>query len=272
MAMLQETQGEIRVTGAADDEGIAWDPWAYVDDSPDRGRMLRLLEDRGAQPDQVDVRRRFWEWVNVHSGTAILEVGCGTGVWAREAAAVVGPDGQVLGIDPSRSMVDEARRLARERGAPPHLSFAMADGAALPFPEGTWELVLTATVLGHVENQSGLMREMARVARREGRVVAFDQDQETFVVNHSDRKLTRRILNLFCDRRQTDGWSGRRIFGLMQQMGLCEVRCLPLAWVDGGLFITPGLRHYISLAHSDEEVTRTLEIVDKAARETLPQA
>jgi glutamate-1-semialdehyde 2,1-aminomutase len=44
------------------------------------------------------------------------------------------------------------------------------------------------------------------------------------------------------------------------------------AWVDGGLFITPGLRHYVSLAHSDADVARTLEIIDQAARATLPQA
>ncbi|MFN8591119.1 MAG: aminotransferase class III-fold pyridoxal phosphate-dependent enzyme [Thermomicrobiales bacterium] len=44
------------------------------------------------------------------------------------------------------------------------------------------------------------------------------------------------------------------------------------AWVDGGLFITPGLRHYVSLAHSDADIARTLEIIDQAARETLPRA
>lgn len=43
------------------------------------------------------------------------------------------------------------------------------------------------------------------------------------------------------------------------------------AWVDGGLFITPGLRHYVSLAHSDDDIDRTLEIVAAAARRTLPR-
>lgn len=48
------------------------------------------------------------------------------------------------------------------------------------------------------------------------------------------------------------------------------LRAFERAWVAGGLFITPGLRHYISLAHSDEDLERTLAIVDRAARETLP--
>lgn len=208
------------------------DPWARVDALPDPGRMIPLVEDRAAHPDQVAMRRRFWDWVELAPGTAVLEVGCGTGVWAREVAALVGPGGRVLGLDPSRSLVEAARRFARERGAPPHLAFQVADGAALPFPDGSWDLVLAATVLGHVPDAAAVMREAARVARRGGRVAVFDQDWETLVVNHSDKALTRRILQCSCDRRAMDGWSGRRALGLMRQAGLRDARCLPLAWVD----------------------------------------
>ena len=44
------------------------------------------------------------------------------------------------------------------------------------------------------------------------------------------------------------------------------------ALVAGGLFITPGQRHYMSLAHSDDDLDRTLEIIDGAAQATLPRA
>jgi glutamate-1-semialdehyde 2,1-aminomutase len=43
------------------------------------------------------------------------------------------------------------------------------------------------------------------------------------------------------------------------------------ALVAGRLFITPGQRHYMSLAHSDEDLARTLEIVEQAAQVTLPR-
>lgn len=49
------------------------------------------------------------------------------------------------------------------------------------------------------------------------------------------------------------------------------LRRLERAWVERGLFITPGLRHYISLVHSDEDIERTLEIVAQAAQATLPR-
>jgi glutamate-1-semialdehyde 2,1-aminomutase len=44
------------------------------------------------------------------------------------------------------------------------------------------------------------------------------------------------------------------------------------AWVAGGLFITPDLRHYVSLAHTDDDVARALEIINTAAAATLPRA
>ena len=209
----------------------ARDPWARVDELPDPARMVGMLEDRAAHPDQAEMRRRFWEWVGVRPGETVLDVGCGTGVWAREAAAMVGAGGRVLGVDPSRVLVEAARRLARERGAPPHPAFQVAEGAALPFPGERWDLVLAATLFTHLERQADVMGEMSRVARRGGRVAVFDQDLETFVVNHSNRDLTRRLMNLHCDGR-ADGWSGRRVLGLMRQAGLARVRCLPLAWAD----------------------------------------
>jgi SAM-dependent methyltransferase len=211
--------------------GAVHDPWTHVDGLPDPARMVGMLEDRAAHPDQVEMRRRFWEWLEVRPGEAVLDVGCGTGVWAREAAAMVSAGGRVLGVDPSRVLVEAARRLARERGAPPHLAFEVVEGAALPFPDESWDLALAATLLTHVQGQTDVMREMSRVARRAGRVAVFDQDLETFVVNHSNRDLTRRFMNLHCDGR-ADGWSGRRVLGLMRQAGLTGVRCLPLAWVD----------------------------------------
>src|SRR5580704_17699712 len=44
-------------------------------------------------------------------GARVLDVACGTGVFARLAAHVVGPGGRVVGIDPWRAAVEAARRI-----------------------------------------------------------------------------------------------------------------------------------------------------------------
>jgi ubiquinone/menaquinone biosynthesis C-methylase UbiE len=46
----------------------------------------------------------------VRPGQRVLEVGCGTGYLARLLAQAVGPRGLVVGIDPSREMITDARR------------------------------------------------------------------------------------------------------------------------------------------------------------------
>ena len=235
------------------------DPWVHVDGLPDPGRLMPLVEERGADSDQAEMRRRFRDWVGLAPGGAVLEVGCGTGVWTRELAALAGPGGRVLGVDPSRFLVQEARRLACERCAPPHPSFEVADGAALPFPDESWDLVLAATVLGHTHDPAAVLREMVRVARRGGRVAIFDHDWESFLLNHSDKELTRCILNFTCDRREADGWIGRRILGMMRQAGLGGTRCLPLAWVDAeyGGYMRHALKSRAEFAAQHGAVTET---------------
>lgn len=250
------------------------DPWGRVDEQPDPGPMARLVEDRAAHPDQVEMRKRVLDWVGLSPGMAVLDVGCGTGVWSRDAVGRVGAAGRVRGVDPSRSLIEEARRLARERSAPPNVGFEVADGTALPFPDGSWDLVLAATVLGHVEDPARVIGELVRVTRRGGRVAIFDQDLETFVVNHSDRGLTRRIFHIVCDRRESEGWIGRRVLGLMRRAGLGGARCLPLAWVDTdyGPYMRQALKGRAAFAveHgaiSDAEAKAWLDELDARARD-----
>src|SRR5919202_1119356 len=44
----------------------------------------------------------------VQPGQRVLDVGCGTGYFAGLLASVVGPSGMVIGIDPSKAMIDHA--------------------------------------------------------------------------------------------------------------------------------------------------------------------
>src|SRR5215204_4073367 len=46
----------------------------------------------------------------VQPGQRVLDVGCGTGYFARLLAGAVGPSGQVVGVDPSVEMVQYAAR------------------------------------------------------------------------------------------------------------------------------------------------------------------
>src|SRR5262245_65486300 len=67
-------------------------------------------------------------------GDRVLDVACGTGVLAREAADRVGPTGRVTGLDLNEAMLAVARRLRSE------IDWRHSDGAKLAFEEGTVDL------------------------------------------------------------------------------------------------------------------------------------
>ena len=162
----------------------------------------------------------------------MLEVGCGTGVVARELARRVGPRGRVTGIDPSVVLIREARRLAKKNGLARRLSFEVMDGAALEFPDGSFDTTLAVTVLLHVAEPGRVLREMVRVTRPGGLVGVQDQDFGSLVIDHPDRRLTRKILETYAMRIYNDPWSGRTMFGTLRRLGLQKVRAITGVYQD----------------------------------------
>jgi len=100
----------------------------------------------------------------------ILDVGCGTGAMSVEAAARW-PEAEIEATDISVGMLAVAARTvtaAGGRGRRVHLTRAAAD--RLPFPDGSFDLALTAFVLQLVPSRPRAVREMRRVLRPGGRL------------------------------------------------------------------------------------------------------
>jgi SAM-dependent methyltransferase len=185
--------------------------------------MAAALEVRGRTPSQIRLRRRFLKWVPVRAGDRVLEVGCGTGVVARDLAALTGRRGVVTAVDTSATLLARARDLSRATpGA--RLVFRRADGHRLPFAARRFDAVLAITVILHVENPLGVVNEMVRVARPGGRVAVQDQDFGLVGAAHPDRELTARILDGVAARIYPEPHSGRRLGALLRAAGLTEVR------------------------------------------------
>jgi len=102
-------------------------------------------------------------------GERVLDVACGTGLVAIDAARAVGPDGQVLGIDLSGQMVDAAGQRARERRLS-NVSFARMDAEALDLPDASFDAALCALGLMYMPDPAQALREMRRVLRPGGRL------------------------------------------------------------------------------------------------------
>lgn len=204
------------------------DPWHRVDDSGEADRLIQVLEDADLALGWAELRQTWLDYSGVRPGDRVLDVGCGTGVVTRDLAQRVGHQGQVVGIDPSTRLIQEALRRLDQKGLKGCVEFQRADGAALPFPDGSFDLVVASAVFGHVPNGMEVLKEMVRVARPGGTVLAFDHDIDTIVINAADRDLTRRIVHAYCDRYFTSGWAGRELYAIFREAALEEIQVLPL--------------------------------------------
>jgi ubiquinone/menaquinone biosynthesis C-methylase UbiE len=208
------------------------DPYRDIDTQPDPLRFVEALETRGRTPAQRRLRRRFLRLAGAEPGRVVLEVGCGTGVVLRDLLDMVGPGGSVVGIDPSRLALRAARMLTREHPRRSRLTLRVGDGARLPFRSGRFDLALAITVMLHVADPLAVVKEMARVVRRGGRVGLQDQDFGTVAVEHPEPALTSRILDEVAARLYAEPCSGRRLPRLLREAGLDDIRVLTDVYQD----------------------------------------
>jgi SAM-dependent methyltransferase len=141
----------------------------------------------------------------------------------------VGEGGRVIGIEPQPVLA----RVAHERMGD-RCEIRVESGRETTFPDGVADVCIAQTVLCHLppaEREATLAR-MIRLTRRGGRVVSADQDAETWVVDHPDRPLTRRLVAFYADQRFADGWTGRRLRSLFLRAGLTEVQTRALIVVE----------------------------------------
>jgi SAM-dependent methyltransferase len=139
----------------------------------------------------------FLERAGVKLHGRVLDAGCGGGGMPLSLAEEAAP---VVGIDPAERFQDAGVRLARERGVR-RLHFALADGMALPFPAGTFDLVLSHAVIEHVADAGLYLRECARVLALGGHVYLSTAPYLSFAGAHLPRLLIPVPLHLIAGRR-----------------------------------------------------------------------
>jgi ubiquinone/menaquinone biosynthesis C-methylase UbiE len=184
------------------------------------GALERLRSIEGGRA----ARAALIDRLSLRQGDSAIDVGCGFGDDAREMAGRVGASGRVVGVDVSASMINEARR--RHPASVTQLSWRVADALDLPFPDGSFDAAGAATVLQHVPDPAGIVREMTRLLRPGGRLAVLEFDHATTFLDSPDRETTRVI----CDTATeafVQGWMGRQLPRLFHQAGLQDVNVEP---------------------------------------------
>lgn len=158
---------------------------------------------------------------------SVLEVGCGTGALAARLAGLPAVE-RVTGVDADAELL----ALARERL--PGGEFVEAAAEALPFPDAGFDAALVRLVLQHVADPVAVVRELARVVRAGGLVVAIDVDGGFWGLSQPYLPELAEVQAKVW-RGSSNRMIGRRLHRILAAAGLADVSLRPYAYHSDAL-------------------------------------
>ncbi|MFE9321633.1 methyltransferase domain-containing protein [Nocardia sp. NPDC052278] len=139
---------------------------------------------------------RLVELTGAAPGDQAVDIGCGPGQLVRALADRVGPAGRVIGIDPSREMIDYASGRAA-----PNCRFEVGAAQTLTLPDASVDVLTSTFVMHHIPEaqRTAALAQMFRVLRPGGRLLLADTHPTGIVLPAAIR-----IMSRFAARRTDD--------------------------------------------------------------------
>ncbi len=159
--------------------------------------------------------RAVWHAAELGPASAVLDLACGTGIYARRFASAL-PGGRVVGADVSIAMLEVARRRACTEGLA-NLSFVRADALRLPLRDASFDAVNCCGALHLLPDLPGALAEVARVLRRGGRFTAAAYRRRPGRLAALASALRRRVFGL-------EAFLPEELESLLRAAGLTDVR------------------------------------------------
>ena len=144
-------------------------PWAVVYDFiVERSAVGGLLWKAGIGSSLGKLYAAAGEIGALPDGAAVLDVPCGGGVALRGLRP--GQDVRYVAGDIAPAMLERTRREAEKRGVADQVELTEADVGALPFADGTFDLVVAFTSLHCFPDPARAVKELARVSKPGARI------------------------------------------------------------------------------------------------------
>ena len=104
----------------------------------------------------------------------MIDVGCGQGHMSFKLEKYLGTDARVFGVDLEEEWIKIANQKAEKRSDSERFNFQPGDAYQLPFEDNTADITICQTVLIHLEDPLSAIKEMKRVTKPGGLIVALE--------------------------------------------------------------------------------------------------
>jgi ubiquinone/menaquinone biosynthesis C-methylase UbiE len=172
-------------------------------------------------------KEQSYKLLGLVPGASVLEVGCGPATDTLALAALVGPEGSVVGVDLDPEMVGLADARTRDAGLGATVTHQVGDVMALPFSDDTFDACRSERVFQHLPDPAGALAEMIRVTRPGGRIVVLDTDHSSRTLDTPERDTWRRLTRYHCEHQITSPWAPQQLYRLFREAGLGNVTAEP---------------------------------------------
>ena len=154
-------------------------PAYYADEATHELYLRRIFDSTATDYDRIErvlalgsgrwYRRQALLRAQLGVGAEVLDVGIGTGLVAREALALIGTEGRLVGVDPSPGMMGEAKL--------PGVELICGRAEELPRRDASSDFVSMGYALRHITDVKTAFSEFHRVLRPGGRLLVLEITQ-----------------------------------------------------------------------------------------------
>ncbi len=109
-------------------------------------------------------------WVNISAQSTVLDVACGTGIFA-EMLLQDYPNLEIIGVDISSEMLKIAKQKCQNYS---NVEFYQSSVSCLPFDNNNFEYVICANAFHYFDDPITALREMKRLVKPNGQIIILD--------------------------------------------------------------------------------------------------
>ena len=167
-------------------------------------------------------KQRSYALMHIQPGSKVVDVGCGPATDTIALAHLVGPTGQVVGLDFNAAFLAQADERADQAGVRTWVTHQHADATNLPFEANTFDACRSERLLQHLPHPEQAVAEMVRITRPGGWLVIADTDWGTLSIDTPEIDIERRLVRLGADM-HNNGYAGRQLYRLLKRQQLADI-------------------------------------------------